>query len=136
MSDYSDLLKTLFVKIKVDAAELLKNGLNASNILVLTDLIMKEVGKINMPGFEKKALVIATVKKFVDESKEQIADQATSIIDEINELGKLVDDKLDSFIDQIYLMHPELYKTQKKLCVFKEKIKQVGMKIKNILTCQ
>lgn len=128
---YSDLFDILYEKVKADVEELIQDGIHASNILVLTDILMKEVGKFKITGLEKKALVMAAVKKFVADASEDAQDKTEEVIAELKELADMIDNKLDTFIDQIYDMHPEIYgKTKKHWQSFKDKMNCLGNKIK------
>ena len=116
---YLDIVQTLYENLKKKSNELLITGLDKKNFIILTDLAMKEVGKIkDLVGFEKKALVLATMHKFVDDTVETAKKQSKVLSQEIIELKVMVDNTLDTFIDQLFSLAPKVYGQGKKKCLF------------------
>lgn len=123
-TEYVDIISALYTKIKTKAKDLLDQGINQDNMILLTDMVMREVGKIkNLVGFEKKALVLATMRKFVDDRAMELHQSTTKLteemITELEDLKDLVEEKLGGFIDQIYTLAPDVYgKTKKRFFSF------------------
>lgn len=126
--EYVDLIRALHDKLRQDANHVLNQGLEMTNLILILDLAMKEVGKIkNLIGLEKRALVVAVTKKFLNErlsevnqSLETLGDQvdatAEQLTEEMKELVQLANSSLDSFVDQLYQLAPEAYGKTKSKC--------------------
>lgn len=119
--EYQLMIEALYHKLQTKAQDLLRRGVEMSNILLLTDLAMKQVGKLkHLVGFEKKALVITVVRRLAEDTLEKAKQAAIDagealeeVVEKINaefeELRVIVDKALDPFIDQLYSLAPKIY---------------------------
>lgn len=126
--EYVDIIRALHDKLKHDANDLLNKGLEMSNLILILDLAMKEAGKIkSMIGLEKRAIVVAVVKKFLDDKVQEVNQELSNLSNHVQEatdhlseelkgLIKLADTSLDSFVDQLYQLAPEVYGKTKSRC--------------------
>ena len=116
ISDYSELFHNFYNTTKQKTASLVNDGIKASNILAITDVVMKQAASLSLKGAEKRALVIAAVKQLVTDTNISLSSASTAagvvfeeITGETQELLEMVDMKLGSFIDQIYSLQPQVY---------------------------
>jgi len=118
---YEDLVSTFFRKVQKEVEELYFKGekYGNDNLVVVTDYLMKEAGKIkNLAGFERKILVVKTTQKLLDDQLNILKTQAEKWDEEQQEhwdtLQKYVDDNVDPIVDQLYSLAPKLYGQTKK----------------------
>lgn len=121
--DYQNLVDSLCNKLKVDAKHLLVDGVTVTNLVTLTDLAMKEVGKLkNLVGYEKKALVVTTIRKLAKDTLKDLHGETDEVVakleEQIKNLGEVMDIALDSLIDGLFLLSPKSY--GKKCSFFKK----------------
>lgn len=114
--DYQYQIDELYKKLKVKTDALLTDGVDISNLLLLTDQAMREVGKFkNLLGYEKKALVMTTVRKLAQDRLTELhlqsEDLAENLEAELKSFVDIMDLTLDSFIDQLYELSPDVYGT-------------------------
>jgi len=125
--DYQNLVDSLCNKLKVKAQALLANGVNVTNLLLLTDLAMREAGKLkNLVGYEKRALVITTIRQLardtITDIHEETQEVAEKLEQELKDLAQVMDTALDSMVDQLYALAPEAYGQAKKHCSYLTKL--------------
>lgn len=107
-------VKRVYEELKVNMKDLLDNGVNSATVLELTEAAMRIVGKVkNLVGYEKKAIVLSVVSKFVEESANDVFEKVDELSDvtvqELEDLRIMVDSALNPYVDQVYSLAPELY---------------------------
>lgn len=110
-----ELVNTLYSKFK-KLIESKGQSVSAGTIIVIIDSAMKLASQYkNLSGLEKKAIVITVVKRLVEES---------DLSDEDEEVIKVIVERaLDTTIDQLFEMAPQVYGKIKTGCasLFKKK---------------
>lgn len=126
--EYQAMIEALYHKLQTKAHDLLSKGVEMNNVLLLTDLAMKQVGKLrNLVGFEKKALVLTVVRRLAEDTLEkakqslinagEALEEVTNKINaEFEELRVILDKALDPFVDQLYILAPKVYGQVKAKC--------------------
>ena len=113
---YEDLFKVFYEKAKRDLDKLYVDGerISRQNIILITDYMMKEAGKIKtLVGIEKKTLVMYAIQKSLDENLQYLKDHVENW-DRNNQqhwdsLQRYVDKNIDPLIDQLYALAPKVY---------------------------
>lgn len=93
------------------------NNLKTSNLILVVDYAMKEIGKVTeLTGKEKHAVVITTIKLFLTENIQKIneLEEDANIItfkiqEELKLVSKQIDQSLDTMINQLYQLSPISY---------------------------
>jgi len=110
-SGNAQLVEKLYVEFYQSVKDLLqKDGVSASNVIILIDQAMRVVGKSKtLEGPEKKALVITLVQRLIEESNLKPEDRAV--------VRLLAERALDPTIDQLFAMAPKVYGKVKNKCL-------------------
>jgi hypothetical protein len=113
---YEDLFKVFYEKAKKDLSKLYVEGdrITRQNIVLITDYMMKEAGKIKtLVGVEKKTLVLKAVQKTLDDNLEYLKGHVETWDrnhqQHWDSLQRYVDKNVDPLIDQLYLLAPKVY---------------------------
>lgn len=103
------LVDSLYSNLKIVVFELIQGDISKDNIILVIDAAMKLVAKMRLEGIEKKAIVITVVKRLIAESSLKPED---SVI-----INLIVDQALDSTIDQLFSLAPKVYGKMKASCI-------------------
>jgi len=113
---YQQLLEIFYHKVSHDVEKLYVKGehITRQNIILITDLLMKEAGKLKtLIGVEKKTLVMTTLNKMMDDNLNYLKAQAEKFDKahqkEWERLQKFVDQNIDPTIDQLFALAPKVY---------------------------
>lgn len=112
---YEKLFEIFYAKVKTDAQKLYVQGehITRQNIIMITDLFMKEAGKLNLIGVEKKTMVVTAINKMMEDKLNYLKNHAEKFDDahqeEWESLQKFVDQNIDPTIDQLFALAPKVY---------------------------